>query len=127
MPLTIMTTMMMMQPSSSSDHSTIGDGSGGASNDDYEDNDDVMPPMAMKVPFVMAPIAKRTTPHCHVLTSPFSQNFLHQSLPHLFARGNHEWNAHSKVKSYNIGEEPSDGENKCSISDERVSSVGGSS
>jgi hypothetical protein len=45
----------------------------------------MMPPMAMNVPFVMAPIAKRTTPHCHVLTSPFSQMFLHQSLPHLLA------------------------------------------
>ncbi len=45
----------------------------------------MMPPMEMKVPFVMAPIAKRTTPHCHVLTSPFSQMSLHQSLPHLLA------------------------------------------
>jgi hypothetical protein len=36
-------------------------------------------------------------------------------------------NAHLKVKSFDIGEEPSDGENECSISDERVSSVGGGS
>jgi hypothetical protein len=43
----------------------------------------MMPPMAMKVPFVMAPIAKRTTPCCHVITSPLSQMFLHYSLPHL--------------------------------------------
>jgi hypothetical protein len=40
---------------------------------------------------------------------------------------NAQWNARSKVKSYNIGEEPSDGENKCSISNEHVSSVGGGS
>jgi hypothetical protein len=32
-----------------------------------------------------------------------------------------------KVKSYDIGEEPSNGENECSISDEHVSSVGGGS
>jgi hypothetical protein len=32
-----------------------------------------------------------------------------------------------KVKSYDIGEEPSNCENECSISDERVSSVGGGS
>jgi hypothetical protein len=40
---------------------------------------------------------------------------------------NPQWNACSKVKSYDIGEEPSNCENKCSISDESVSSVGGSS
>jgi hypothetical protein len=40
---------------------------------------------------------------------------------------NPQQNARSKVKSYDIGEEPSDGENKCSISDEHVSSVGGGS
>ncbi len=42
----------------------------------------MMPPMALKVRFVMAPILKRTTPCCHVLTSPFSQMFLNQSLSH---------------------------------------------
>jgi hypothetical protein len=40
---------------------------------------------------------------------------------------NPQRNARSKVKSYHIGEEPSDGENKCSISNEHVSSVGGGS
>jgi hypothetical protein len=53
--------------------------------------------------------------------------FLHQSLPDLLPYRNLQWNAHLKVKSYDIGEEPSDGENGCSISDERVSSVGGGS
>jgi hypothetical protein len=58
--------------SSSSNHSTVGDSSGGVSNDDYEDNDDDAKDAndeannddatnAMKVPFVRAPIAKRTT------------------------------------------------------------------
>jgi hypothetical protein len=40
---------------------------------------------------------------------------------------NPKWNARLKVKRYNIGEDSSDGENECSSSDERVSSVGGSS
>jgi hypothetical protein len=40
---------------------------------------------------------------------------------------NPQWNACSKVKSYDIGEQPSNGENECSISDEHVSSVGGGS
>jgi hypothetical protein len=40
---------------------------------------------------------------------------------------NPQRNACSKVKSYDIGEEPPDGENECSISDDHVSSVGDSS
>ncbi len=40
---------------------------------------------------------------------------------------NLEWNARSKVKRYNVREDSSDGENKCSSSDERVSSVVGGS
>jgi hypothetical protein len=40
---------------------------------------------------------------------------------------NPQQNARSNVKSYDIGEDPSNCENECSISNERVSSVGGSS
>jgi hypothetical protein len=40
---------------------------------------------------------------------------------------NPKWNAHSKVKRYNVREDSSDGENECSSSDECVSSVGGGS
>jgi hypothetical protein len=57
--------------------------------------------------------------------------FNHKGHDELFAKFVHrnpQWNACSKVKTYNIGEEPSsDEENECSISDECVSSVGGSS
>jgi hypothetical protein len=52
---------------------------------------------------------------------------LHQSLPHLLATVAFPMVAHSKVKSYDVGEELSNGEKKCSISDEHVSSVGGGS
>jgi hypothetical protein len=40
---------------------------------------------------------------------------------------NPQWNAHSKVKRYNVGEDSSDGENECSSSDEHVYSVVGGS
>jgi hypothetical protein len=40
---------------------------------------------------------------------------------------NLEWNARSKVKRYNIGDDSSDGENECSSSDKCVSSVVGCS
>jgi hypothetical protein len=50
-----------------------------------------------------------------------------ESSSFFWPRCNSKWNAHSKVKSYDIGEEPSDGENEFSISDECVSSVDGGS
>jgi hypothetical protein len=40
---------------------------------------------------------------------------------------NPKWNACSKVKTYNVGEDSSDGENECSSSNKHVSSVVGGS
>jgi hypothetical protein len=42
-------------------------------------------------------------------------------------RCNPKWNACSRVKRYDIGEDSSDGENECSSSNECISSVGGGS
>jgi hypothetical protein len=55
-----------------------------------------------------------------------TQQWLHSSSfigPHY----NPKWNACLKVKRYDIGEDSSDGENECSISNKCVSSVGGGS
>jgi hypothetical protein len=125
--------------SSSSNHSTVGDGSGGVSNDDYEDNDDDAKDANHEANNDdgtnenVSSICDGT----HSEEDYISLSCTNQSLqPNVSAsesssfigpRCNPQWNAHSKVKSYDIGEEPSDGENECSISNEHVSSVGGSS
>jgi hypothetical protein len=123
----------------SSNHSTIGDSSGGVSNDDYENNDDDAKDGNHEVNNDDAS-NENVSSICdgtHSKEDYISLSCTNQSLqPNVFAsesslfigpHRNPQWNACSKVKSYDIGEEPSDCENECSISDGRVSSVGGSS
>jgi hypothetical protein len=128
--------------SSSSDHSTIGDSSGGVSNDDYEDNDDHAKDAKnanLEANNNDATYGNESSicDSTHGKEDYISLSCTNQSLqPNVSASEtssfigphcNPQWNARSKVKSYDIEEEPSDGENECSISDERVSSVGSGS
>jgi hypothetical protein len=70
---------------------------------------------------------RQDTGNCSIVIPPAMMECLNKSSLFIGPHRNPQQNAHSKVKSYDIGEEPSDGENKCSISDEHVSSVGGGS
>jgi hypothetical protein len=112
--------------SSSSNHSTIGDGSGGVSNDNYDDNDNAKD--ANHEANNNDATNGNESSICdgtHSKEDYTSLSCNNQSLqPNVSASesssfiGHHcnpQWNARSKVKSYNIGEEPSNGENKCSI------------
>ncbi len=125
--------------SSSSNHSTIGDGSGGVSNDDYEDNDDDAEDANHEANNDDA-TNENASSLCdgthseedYISLSCTNQSFqpnvsASESSSFIGPHCNPQWNARSKVKSYDIGEEPSHCENECSISDERVSSVGGGS
>jgi hypothetical protein len=86
----------------------------------------MMPPMEMKVQDGTHSKENYTLLSC--TNQSFQPNVsASESSSFIGPRCNPQWNAHSKVKSYDIGEEPSNGENECSISDEHVSSVGGGS
>jgi hypothetical protein len=125
--------------SSSSDHSTVGDGSGGVSNDDYEDNDDDAEDAnheannddatnGNECSICDGTHSKEDYTSLSCTNQSFQPNVsASESSSFIGPRRNPQRNACSKVKSYDIGEEPSDGENKCSISDECLSSVGGGS
>jgi hypothetical protein len=125
--------------SSSSDHSTVGDGSGSVSNDDYEDNDDDAKDTNHEANNDDSTNGNESSicdgtyiKEDYTLLSCTNQSLqpnVSASESSLFigTRCNPQWNAHSNVKSYDIGEEPSDAENECSISNETVSSVGGGS
>jgi hypothetical protein len=126
--------------SSSSNHSAISDGSGGVSNDDYEDNDDDAKDANHKANNDDATNGNESSicdgthsKEDYTSLSCTNQSFqpnvsASESSSFIGPHRNPQWNACSKVKTYDIGEEPSsDEENECSISDECVSSVGGSS
>jgi hypothetical protein len=118
---------------------TIDDGSGGVSNDDYEDNDDDAEDANHEANNDDATNGNESSicdgthsKEDYTSLSCTNQSFqpnvsASESSSFIAPHHNPQQNAHSKVKSYNIGEEPSDGENECSISDECVSSVGGGS
>jgi hypothetical protein len=125
--------------SSSSNHSTIGDGSGGVSNDGYEDNDDDAEDANHEANNADATNGNESSirdgthsKEDYTLLSCTNQSLqanvsASESSSFIGPRRNPQWNACLEVKSYDIGEEPFHGENECSISDERVSSVGGGS
>jgi hypothetical protein len=125
--------------SSSSNHSTIGDGSGGVSNDDYEDNDDDAKDANHEANNDDATNGNESSicdgthsKEDYTLLSCTNQSLkanvsASESSSFIGPRCNPQWNACLEVKSCDIGEEPFHGENECSISNERVSSVGGGS